>query len=225
MNDPIIKAHGLTKTYGQGASQTQALRGVDLEIARGGLTCIVGPSGHGKSTLMHLLGGLDRPTSGRVELDGQDMFTLRDSELAALRSRKIGFVFQFFNLLQSLTAQENVETALMLAGASETRQRERAEELLELVGLSDKKNAKPGQLSGGQQQRVAIARALANDPPLLLMDEPTGNLDSAAEAEVLNVLEGLVRGGKTIILVTHSADIAARAKILVRVRDGVISHG
>lgn len=225
MSDPIIRAQGLTKTYGQGASLTQALRGVDLEIERGGLTCIVGPSGHGKSTLMHLLGGLDRPSSGRVELDGQDMFTLRDSELAALRSRKIGFVFQFFNLLQSLTALENVETALMLADASETRQRERAEELLELVGLSDKKGAKPGQLSGGQQQRVAIARALANDPPVLLMDEPTGNLDSVAEAEVLNVLEGLVRRGKTIILVTHSADIAARADTLVRVRDGVICHG
>lgn len=224
MNDPIIRAQGLTKTYGQGASLTQALRGVDLEIARGGLTCIVGPSGHGKSTLMHLLGGLDRPSSGRVEVDGQDMFTLRDSELAALRSRKIGFVFQFFNLLQSLTARENVETALMLAAASETRQKERAEELLELVGLSDKTNAKPGQLSGGQQQRVAIARALANDPPVLLMDEPTGNLDSAAEAEVLGVLEGLVHRGKTIILVTHSADIAARAGTLVRVRDGVICH-
>jgi putative ABC transport system ATP-binding protein len=225
MNDPIIKAQGLTKTYGQGANLTQALRGVDLEIERGGLTCIVGPSGHGKSTLMHLLGGLDRPSSGRVQLDGQDMFELRDSELAALRSRKIGFVFQFFNLLQSLTALENVETALMLAAASETRQKERAEELLELVGLSDKMNAKPGQLSGGQQQRVAIARALANDPPVLLMDEPTGNLDSAAEAEVLGVLEDLVRQGKTIILVTHSADIAARADTLVRVRDGVICKG
>jgi putative ABC transport system ATP-binding protein len=225
MNDSIIKAQGLTKTYGQGESLTQALRGVDLEIARGGLTCIVGPSGHGKSTLMHLLGGLDRPSSGRVELDGQDMFTLRDSELAALRSRKIGFVFQFFNLLQSLTALENVETALMLAGASETRQRERAEELLELVGLTDKKGAKPGQLSGGQQQRVAIARALANDPPVLLMDEPTGNLDSAAEAEVLGVLEDLVRHGKTVILVTHSSDIAARADSLIRVRDGVICSG
>jgi putative ABC transport system ATP-binding protein len=225
MNDSIIKAQGLTKTYGQGESLTQALRGVDLEIARGGLTCIVGPSGHGKSTLMHLLGGLDRPSSGRVELDGQDMFTLGDSELAALRSRKIGFVFQFFNLLQSLTALENVETALMLAGASEIRQRERAEELLELVGLTGKKNAKPGQLSGGQQQRVAIARALANDPPVLLMDEPTGNLDSAAEAEVLGVLEDLVRHGKTVILVTHSSDIAARADSLIRVRDGAICSG
>jgi putative ABC transport system ATP-binding protein len=224
MNDSIIKAQDLTKTYGQGASLTQALRGVDLEIARGGLTCIVGPSGHGKSTLMHLLGGLDRPSSGRVDLDGQDMFTLGDSELAALRSRKIGFVFQFFNLLQSLTALENVETALMLADASEARQKERAEELLALVGLSDKTNAKPGQLSGGQQQRVAIARALANDPPVLLMDEPTGNLDSAAEAEVLGVLEDLAQKGKTIILVTHSADIAARADTLVRVRDGVICH-
>ena len=225
MNDPIIRAQGLTKTYGQGASLTRALRGVDLDIVRGGLTCIVGPSGHGKSTLMHLLGGLDRPSGGRVELDGQDMFALGDSELAALRSRKIGFVFQFFNLLRSLTAQENVETALMLAGAPETRQRERARQLLELVGLSDKRDAKPGQLSGGQQQRVAIARALANDPPVLLMDEPTGNLDSEAEAEVLTALEGLVGQGKTVILVTHSADIAARADTLVRVRDGVIRPG
>jgi putative ABC transport system ATP-binding protein len=220
MNDPIIRAHGLTKTYGQGASQTQALRGVDLEIARGGLTCIVGPSGHGKSTLMHLLGGLDRPTSGRVELDGQDMFTLRDSELAALRSRKIGFVFQFFNLLQSLTAQENVETALMLAGASETRQRERAEELLELVGLSDKKNAKPGQLSGGQQQRVAIARAIVGGPKIILADEPTGNLDSQMGAEIMAILEELNSSGATIVMVTHDPSLAARTSRTIRLFDG-----
>lgn len=222
MNKGIIQAQGLTKIYGQGPSQTRALRGVDLVIVRGSLTCIVGPSGHGKTTLMHLLGGLDRPSSGEVHLDGQDMFRLGDVDLALLRSRKIGFVFQFFNLLPSLTAKENVETALMLAGEDERSQEERAVELLNLVGLGDKTEATPGQLSGGQQQRVAIARALANNPPVLLMDEPTGNLDSEAEAEVLAVLEDLNRLGRTIILVTHSSDIARRATHLVRVRDGRI---
>ena len=222
MTESIIQAQGLTKTYGSGPSQTRALRGVDLEIVRGSLTCIVGPSGHGKTTLMHLLGGLDRPSSGEVHLDGQDMFGLGDADLALLRSRKIGFVFQFFNLLPSLTARENVEIALMLAGVDEGGQKERAVELLRLVGLEDKAAATPNQLSGGQQQRVAIARALANDPPVLLMDEPTGNLDSEAEAEVLAVLENLNRQGRTIILVTHSGDIAARATHLVRVRDGQI---
>jgi putative ABC transport system ATP-binding protein len=222
MSDAIIRTENLTKEYGRGATLTRALRGVDLEIPRGSFTCIVGPSGHGKSTLMHLIGGLDRPTGGSVFLDGQEMFRLGGRELAAMRARKIGFVFQFFNLLQSLTAMENVETALMLAGVPEARQKERARELLTLVGLEEKAGAKPGQLSGGQQQRVAIARALANDPPVLLMDEPTGNLDSAAEAEVLAVLEELNRQGKTVILVTHSSEIAARAGNLVRVRDGLI---
>jgi putative ABC transport system ATP-binding protein len=222
MSDAIIRTESLTKEYGRGATLTRALRGVDLEIPRGSFTCIVGPSGHGKSTLMHLIGGLDRPTGGSVFLDGQEMFRLGGRELAAMRARKIGFVFQFFNLLQSLTAMENVETALMLAGVPEARQKVRARELLALVGLEEKAGAKPGQLSGGQQQRVAVARALANDPPVLLMDEPTGNLDSAAEAEVLATLESLNRQGKTVILVTHSSEIAARAGNLVRVRDGLI---
>ena len=222
MSDAIIRTESLTKEYGRGATLTRALRGVDLEIPRGSFTCIVGPSGHGKSTLMHLIGGLDRPTGGSVFLDGQEMFRLGGRELAAMRARKIGFVFQFFNLLQSLTATENVETALMLAGDPEARQKTRARELLALVGLEEKAGAKPGQLSGGQQQRVAIARALANDPPVLLMDEPTGNLDSDAEAEVMATLESLNRQGKTVILVTHSSEIAARARNLVRVRDGLI---
>jgi putative ABC transport system ATP-binding protein len=222
MSDAIIRTESLTKEYGRGATLTRALRGVDLEIPRGSFTCIVGPSGHGKSTLMHLIGGLDRPTGGSVFLDGQEMFRLGGRELAAMRARKIGFVFQFFNLLQSLTATENVETALMLAGVPEARQKTRARELLALVGLEEKAGAKPGQLSGGQQQRVAIARALANDPPVLLMDEPTGNLDSDAEAEVMATLESLNRQGKTVILVTHSSEIAARARNLVRVRDGLI---
>jgi putative ABC transport system ATP-binding protein len=222
MNDAIIRTESLTKEYGRGATLTRALRGVDLEIPRGSFTCIVGPSGHGKSTLMHLIGGLDRPTGGSVFLDGQEMFRLGGRELAAMRASKIGFVFQFFNLLQSLTAMENVETALMLAGVPEARHKTRARELLALVGLEEKAGTKPGQLSGGQQQRVAIARALANDPPVLLMDEPTGNLDSAAEGEVMAVLEELNRQGKTVILVTHSSEISARVGNLVRVRDGLI---
>ncbi|PLX84570.1 MAG: lipoprotein-releasing system ATP-binding protein LolD [Desulfuromonas sp.] len=222
MNDSVISVKGLVKEYGQGATLVKALRGVDLDIARGSFTCIVGPSGHGKSTLMHLLGGLDHATSGSVLIDGQDICQLSNKDLARLRAKKIGFVFQFFNLLQSLTAIENVQTALMLAGVSEKQQQARARELLSIVGLVEKAAAKPGQLSGGQQQRVAIARALANDPPVLLMDEPTGNLDSEAEAEVMNVLKRLNRQGKTIILVTHSHEIASSVGNLITVRDGQV---
>lgn len=222
MSDSVITVNNLVKEYGSGAAMVKALRGVDLEITRGSFTCIVGPSGHGKSTLMHMLGGLDHPTSGGVSIDGQEIFQLGNKDLARLRSQKIGFVFQFFNLLQSLTAIENIETALMLAGVPEEQQKKRAKELLQIVGLEQKSNAKPGQLSGGQQQRVAIARALANDPPILLMDEPTGNLDSEAEAEVMSVLEALNRQGKTIIFVTHSNEIAARAEHLILVRDGQV---
>ncbi|MDH3870117.1 MAG: ABC transporter ATP-binding protein [Desulfuromonadales bacterium] len=222
MSDSVITVNNLVKEYGSGAAMVKALRGVDLKIARGSFTCIVGPSGHGKSTLMHMLGGLDHPTSGSVTIDGQEIFQLGNKDLARLRAQKIGFVFQFFNLLQSLTATENIETALMLAGVPEEQQKKRAKELLQIVGLEEKANAKPRQLSGGQQQRVAIARALANDPPILLMDEPTGNLDSEAEAEVMSVLEALNRQGKTIIFVTHSNEIAARAEHLILVRDGQV---
>jgi putative ABC transport system ATP-binding protein len=222
MNNPVISAKGLVKEYGKGATLVRALRGVDLDIPRGSFTCIIGPSGHGKSTLMHLLGGLDHSTSGTVIIDGQEISRLGNKKLADLRAKKIGFVFQFFNLLQSLTARENIETALMLAGVPEKEQAKRAKELLDIVGLEDKANAKPGQLSGGQQQRVAIARALANNPPVLLMDEPTGNLDSEAEAEVMKVIKELQRQGKTIIFVTHSNEIASKADNLVYVRDGHI---
>lgn len=222
MNNSVISAKGLVKEYGKGTILVKALRGVDLNIPAGSFTCIVGPSGHGKSTLMHLLGGLDHPTSGTVSIDGQEISRLGNKELADLRARKIGFVFQFFNLLQSLTSRENIETALMLAGVPEKEQAKRAKELLAIVGLEDKADAKPGQLSGGQQQRVAIARALANDPPVLLMDEPTGNLDSEAEAEVMKVLMNLNRQGKTIIFVTHSNEIASRADNTVSVHDGQI---
>ena len=171
---------------------------------------------------MHLTGGMDNTTSGKVSIEGQAMSRLGNKELADLRARKIGFVFQFFNLLQSLTARENIETALMLAGVPEKEQAKRATELLAIVGLEDKANSKPGQLSGGQQQRVAIARALANDPPVLLMDEPTGNLDSEAEAEVMKVLMNLHRQGKTIIFVTHNNEIASRSENIVYVHDGQV---
>lgn len=222
MSDMIIKIENATKIYNTGAVSTAALRGVSLNIPRGSFTCIVGPSGHGKSTLMHLIGGLDRPTNGAVHLDGIEISTLDNSALAKLRGRKVGFVFQFFNLLQGLSALENVETAMMLAGVPEQEQTVRAKELLELVGLGDKADSRPNQLSGGQQQRVAIARALANDPEILLLDEPTGNLDSAAEAEVLDILFAMHRQGKTIVVVTHNNDIAARAERIIKVKDGQV---
>lgn len=220
MNDSIIKAQGLTKTYGQGASLTQALRGVDLEIARGGLTCIVGPSGHGKSTLMHLLGGLDRPGSGRVDLDGQDMFTLGDGELAALRSRKIGFVFQFFNLLPTLTAFENVFLSLELAGTPDPR---RAEEALDEVGLGGLGRRFPHELSGGEQQRVAIARAVVKRPALILADEPTGNLDSKTGDAVLDLLAAQARQSAcALVLATHSPRTSRVADRVLTMADGVL---
>lgn len=227
MNDKIIKTENLIKSYNTGKVMTHALRGVTLEIPRGSFSCIIGPSGHGKSTLMHLIGGLDSPTAGRLLIDGLDITGLNNGELAQLRARKIGFVFQFFNLLQNLTAMENVETAMMFSGTDEKAQRERAKELLSMVGLSEKFNAKPSQLSGGQQQRVAIARALANNPDILLMDEPTGNLDSESETEVLENIFNLHRAGKTVVIVTHNRDIAKKAETVIEIRDGklVTVHG
>lgn len=220
MNDIIIKTENLVKTYNSSKVKTFALRGVSLEVPRGTFACIVGPSGHGKSTLMHLIGGLDRPTDGAVFIDGEDISRFSNSSLAALRARKIGFVFQFFNLLQNLTSQENVETAMMFSKAAERMQKEKARGLLALVGLSEKINAKPSELSGGQQQRVAIARALANDPEILLMDEPTGNLDSESEAEVLASIFKLHKEGKTVVIVTHNGEIAKKAEKVFEIKDG-----
>ncbi|TVR00173.1 MAG: ABC transporter ATP-binding protein [Desulfovibrionales bacterium] len=222
MNSTILRTVDVFKTYGKGEAATMALRGITLDIPRGSFTCVVGPSGHGKSTLMHLLGGLDRPSSGTIFLDDTDIGALSGSELARLRGRKIGFVFQFFNLLQGLTAIENVETAMMLAGTSERDQTKRALELLGALGLGDKTDSRPSELSGGQQQRVAIARALANDPDILMMDEPTGNLDSTAEAEVMTILHSLHAQGKTIVIVSHNNDIATASERIIRVKDGMI---
>ena len=218
----IIRTEHAAKTYTVGEITTTALKDVSLEIPQGSFTCIVGPSGHGKSTLMHLIGGLDRPSVGKVYIGDMEISHISNKDLARLRAKRVGFVFQFFNLLQGLTAIENVEIAMMLAGVPEPEQRVRAEELLALVGLSEKAGSKPSQLSGGQQQRVAIARALANDPDILLMDEPTGNLDSVAEAEVLNLLQTLHRQGKTVVLVTHSDEVAKRAERIIRVKDGLV---
>ena len=219
MNDIIIKAEKLVKTYSTSKVKTYALRGVTLEIPRGTFSCITGPSGHGKSTLMHLIGGLDKPTEGHTFIEGTDIGGLSNSKLAELRAQKIGFVFQFFNLLQNLTAQENVETAMMFS-ENRDNHKERAKGLLSLVGLSDKLDAKPSELSGGQQQRVAIARALANDPDILLMDEPTGNLDSESEAEVLGHISELHKKGKTIVIVTHNSEIAKKAERIYKIKDG-----
>mgnify|MGYP004701658703 CR=1 FL=1 len=219
----IIRTEHAAKTYTVGEVTTSALKDVSLNIPQGSFTCIIGPSGHGKSTLMHLIGGLDRPSGGKIYIGDTEISTLANTDLARLRGQRIGFVFQFFNLLQGLTALENIEIAMMLAGVPETIQRQRAEKLLALVGLAEKAGSKPGQLSGGQQQRVAIARALANDPDILLLDEPTGNLDSVAEAEILDLLQNLHRQGKTVIIVTHSDEVAKRAERIIRVKDGLIA--
>jgi len=219
-NNFIIRAENLEKIYGKGSAKTHALRGVGLEIPRGSFSCITGTSGHGKSTLLHLLGGLDKATSGSVYIDDVNISKLSDNKLAEIRANKIGFVFQFFNLLQNLTALENIEIALMFSKTSPKRQRGKALELLKLVGLSDKANSKPSQLSGGQQQRVSIARALANDPDILLMDEPTGNLDSESEKEVLEHIFKIHKAGKTVVIVTHNNELAAKAELQFEIKDG-----
>jgi putative ABC transport system ATP-binding protein len=219
----LIRVTDVHKTYqGRGVS-TVALRGIDLDIEAGSFTCLVGPSGHGKSTLLHLLGGLDRPTKGSVSVLGETVETMSDARLARFRAQRIGFVFQFFNLLKGLTVLENVQVAMMMGGVSGREQVERASDLLESVGLGHKFKARASELSGGQMQRVAIARALANDPDVLLLDEPTGNLDSAAEADVLDILATLHERGKTLVMVTHSTEVAERAERIVEVRDGRIA--
>ena len=220
MSEAVIALESVSKTYGSGAATTKAVSDVSMRVARGSWTAIMGPSGHGKSTLLQLIGGLDRPSAGRIMLDGAEIGGLDATKLAAVRGRKIGFVFQFFNLMPHLTALENVEIALWLGGTA--KRKGRALELLERFGLSDKAHHLPSMLSGGQQQRVAIARALANDPDILLMDEPTGNLDSAAEAELLSLLDELHQAGKTLLMVTHNPAVAARAQRVVQVKDGRI---
>ncbi len=222
MAKTIIKSVDLRKTYMQGKIPVEALCGVNLEVEEGEFLSVLGPSGSGKSTLLNLIGALDKPTGGRLFIENTDVSTLNDNQLADLRM-KIGFVFQFFNLIPRFAARENVELPMSIAGLSKGERRKRAEELLQMVGLASRMNHKPTELSGGEQQRVAIARALANNPRFLLMDEPTGNIDSKNTYEIIRLVKKLNEDkGVTIIMVTHDQRLAAEAKRIVYMLDGMI---
>src|SRR5690348_5206743 len=220
----VIKTEDLAKVYEMGAEQVHALRGVSLEIRKGEYVAIMGPSGSGKSTLMNLIGCLDSPSSGKYWLAGRLVSDLDDDELAYIRNKEIGFVFQTFNLLPRATALHNVELPLIYNGTPAEERIERAKKALERVDLVDRMNHKPNELSGGQRQRVAVARALVNSPSIVLADEPTGNLDSATGVEIMNLLDRLQAAGNTIVLVTHEHDIAARAHRIIHIRDGKIAR-
>ncbi|MEZ4896909.1 MAG: ABC transporter ATP-binding protein [Saprospiraceae bacterium] len=220
--DPIISVKDLRKTYIMGMEKVHALKSVTLDIFRNEYVALMGPSGSGKSTLMNLLGCLDTPTSGEYFLNNQQVSDMTDRELATVRNKEIGFVFQTFNLLPRLTTLENVALPLIYAGLSKAKRTEMAEQTLEAVGLGDRMTHKPNELSGGQRQRVAIARALVNNPSIILADEPTGNLDTKTSLEIMAIFDDLHAAGNTIILVTHEPDIAEYAHRIVRLRDGLI---
>ena len=220
----LIEMHQITKTYVMGDQEVHALRGVDLRIDEGEFVAIMGASGSGKSTMMNILGCLDRPSAGQYFLAGREVATLSDDEQALMRNRTIGFVFQSFNLLRRTSALKNVELPLIYAGVPIRERAERARAALEQVGLGKRLDHHPSQLSGGQQQRVAVARALVTDPALILADEPTGNLDSQVSAEVMTLFENLNIRGLTVVLVTHESDIAQYAKRVIRMRDGYVLH-
>jgi len=219
-NREVVRLENVEKVYRLGEVDVHALRGIDLSIHDKEFLSIMGPSGSGKSTLLQLIGCLDRPTSGRILLDGTDVSSLSDSELARLRGRKIGFIFQFFNLYPVLNALQNVELPMMILGVDEGERRKKASTLLDSVGLGDWADHLPSQLSGGQRQKVAIARALANDPSLILADEPTGNLDSKSGEDVLRIFKNLNEEGRTIVIVTHDPNVANLAKKIVKMKDG-----
>jgi len=216
----VIRLGGVSKVYRTGTLEVAALRDVDLSVRAGEFVAIAGPSGSGKSTLMHILGCLDVPTSGRYLLAGEDVSRMTEDELATIRNRRIGFVFQQFNLLPSLTALGNVELPLSYSGVARHERRERAADALGRVGLADRLAHRPGELSGGQQQRVAVARALVTEPAMILADEPTGNLDSTSTKDVLGLLTDLHNSGRTVVLITHEADVAAAAGRIVHMLDG-----
>jgi putative ABC transport system ATP-binding protein len=219
---PLLQLSGVEKTYATGGEPVRALRGATLRIDRGEFVAVTGPSGSGKSTLMNVLGCLDRPDAGRYLVEGEDVSGADRAHLAEIRNRTLGFVFQSFNLLARTSARENVELPLVYAGIAAAERHRRADEALALVGLADRADHHPSQLSGGQQQRVAIARALVNHPPVLLADEPTGNLDTRTSEEIMALFQSLQRTGITIVLVTHEPDVAAWASRLIVVRDGRI---
>ena len=222
MNQAVIDIQGITKTYVNGKLSMPVLHGIDLQVNKGEFVSIMGPSGSGKSTFMNILGCLDRPTTGSYRLNGDEVATLSDDELAFVRNKQIGFVFQSFNLLTKLTALENVALPMIYAGMDKKSRNERAAALLSSVGLGDRMDHLPSELSGGQRQRVAIARALANNPAIIMADEPTGNLDSKSTIDVMNIFRGLYDEGRTIILVTHEPEIATYASRNVVLRDGLI---
>ena len=220
----VIELSGIKKIYQVGGQEVAALAGINLNIAKGEFAALMGPSGSGKSTLMNILGCLDRPTVGSYKLDGQEVATLSDDELAVTRNRRIGFVFQNFNLLSRISAADNVALPLVYAGVGRKEREVKAKKILDAVGLGDRAEHQPNELSGGQRQRVAIARALVNDPHIIMADEPTGNLDTKSTKEIMEIFEGLHQEGRTIILVTHEPDIAACASRQLLVRDGLITR-
>lgn len=222
MNDYVIKARDLLKTYNVGDEKITVLKKVSLDIKHGEFVSIIGPSGSGKSTFMNIIGCLDLADEGDYILDGKSITSLREDELSAVRNKTIGFIFQDFNLLSKLSALENVELPLIYQGKTKKERRSIALECLKKVGLQDKMKNRPNQLSGGQQQRVAIARALATNPRIILADEPTGALDSKTSKEILEILEGLNKEGKTIVMITHDMDIARKAKRVIKIKDGEI---
>ena len=221
---PVIELDRVTKVYRTGSIAVAALRGVSLSILPGEYVAVIGPSGSGKSTLMHILGCLDVPTSGRYRLAGEDVGGMSEAALAEVRNRRIGFVFQQFNLLASMTAWQNVELPLVYAGVPRAERKERAMEALASVGLASRVAHRPGELSGGQQQRVAVARALVTEPDLILADEPTGNLDSVSAADVLRLMDELHDAGRTLVLITHDAEVASASERVLGIRDGLVTE-